>query len=155
MFAAATAVRVVGQTGGLSALFEVSGPARGALSFALVLLAGVGLLTRRESAVDRAVDLAVDGTPLSVVYGLIAFGLLAFAGGYVVTQLGQLTGRAVLLQLSLAALGLAATALAGFGYLILGTWLTQGTALSAAPTTAPAQGRRALSIWVSQVPRIR
>ena len=119
------AVTVVGQTADLSALLGLSGAARGVLSFVLVLAVGGGLLTRREEDVHRAVDLVTEGSPLTVVYGLVAFGLLAFVGAYAITQLGRLTTLAVLLQASLVALGLAAVALGGFGYLVVGTWLTE------------------------------
>ncbi|PSP78830.1 hypothetical protein BRC88_09935 [Halobacteriales archaeon QS_4_69_225] len=95
------------------------------LSFALVLAAGGGLLARREEDVHRAVDLVTEGSPLTVVYGLVAFGLLAFVGTYAITQLGRLTTLAVLLQASLVAFGLAAVVLGGFGYLVVGTWLTE------------------------------
>ena len=118
-------VTVVGQTADLSALLGLSGAARGVLSFVLVLAAGGGLLARREEDVHRAVDLMTEGSPLTVVYGLVAFGLLAFVGTYAVTQLGRLTTLAVLLQVSLVALGLAAVVLGGFGYLVVGTWLTE------------------------------
>lgn len=149
MYVAVTAAGVVGQTADLSALLELSGPARGMLSFALVLLAGVGLLKRRESDVHRAVDIMAEGFPLTMIYGAIAFGLLVFSGSYIITQLGRLTSRAVVFQVSLAVLGLAIVVLGGFGYLVVGTWLTEiegarqplagaviGAGLSAAPWVA-------------------
>lgn len=137
---------VVAQFGGLSALLELSGPARGALSFALVLLVGVGLLIRREAAVDRAVDLAADGSPLAVVYGLIAFGLLGFVAGYLLTQTAEFAPEPGLIQAILVLAGLAAVVLGGFGYAVVGVWITDiegarrpwpgavlGAALSAVP----------------------
>lgn len=124
MFPGVTAPPVVGQ-GGLSTLLELSGPARGALCFVFVLLVGVGLLTWRAPTVDRAVDLTVDGTPLAVIYGVVAFGLLTFVGGYVFTQLARVAPSAAVLQAALAGVGLGAVALGGFGYLVLGTWITE------------------------------
>jgi hypothetical protein len=120
-----TTASVVAGAADLSALLDLSGPARGAISFVLVLLVGVGLLVRREAAVDRAVDLARDGSPLAVVYGVIAFGLLAFVGGYVLTQAVELAPGTVVPQVLLVLVGLAAVVLAGFGYTVLGTWLTE------------------------------
>lgn len=146
MFAAVTAAWVVGQSADLSTLLELSGPAYGVLSFALVGLAAVGFLARRESDVHRAVDLMREGSPLTVVYGVIAFGLLAFVGGYLISQLGRVTTRAAVFQLILVGVGLAAVVLAGFGYLVVGTWLTElgggrrpwsGAAIGAGLSAAP------------------
>lgn len=120
-----TVAPVVAGATDLSALLELSGPARGTLSFVIVLLVGVGLLARREAAVERAVDLTVDGSPLAVVYGIIAFGLLAFVGGYALTQAVELAPGTVVPQVLLALVGLAAVVLGGFGYAVLGTWLTE------------------------------
>lgn len=142
----ATIAPLVGQAGGLGVLLDLPGPALGALSFALVLLVGTGLLIWRPGAVDRAVDLTVEGTPLSIIYGVIAFGMVAFVGGYLITQLGQVATSAALLQVSVGLVGLAAVALGGFGYAVFGTWLTQvegdrrpwpGVALGAALSAAP------------------
>lgn len=137
---------IVAQFGNLSTLLELSGPARGALSFALVLLVGVGLLIRREAAVDRAVDLAADGSPLAVVYGLIAFGLLGFVAGYLLTQTAEFAPGTDLITVILVLAVLAAVALGGFGYAVVGVWITDiegerrpwpgavlGAALSAVP----------------------
>jgi hypothetical protein len=123
--AVVTAVGVVGQTGELSPLYDVPAPVRAAISFVLVLAVGAGLLCFRERAVHRAVDLTIKGTPLAVVYGGIAFGLLAFVGGYAIAQMGRVTTDLVFLRASLVALGLAGVALGGFGYLVGGIWVTE------------------------------
>jgi hypothetical protein len=155
-----TVAPVVGQAGGLGMLLDLSGPALAAGSFVLVLLVGVGLLSGRPEAVERAVDLTVDGTPLAVIYGIVAFGLLAFVGGYVFTQAARLAPSASVLQGALGILGLAAVVLGGFGYAVLGTWLTQvegsrrpwpgvvlGAILSAIPwVVLPALG--AALVWI-------
>jgi hypothetical protein len=150
------------QVGDPSALFGLSGPVLSALSFVSVLAVGVVLLRWRGPLVDRAVDRVVDGSPVAVVYGFMAFGLVAFAAGYLTTQVptfapapGPVRTAGSLLS------AVALVALAGFGYLVLGTYLTQleggrrpwpgvvvGAALSAVPWTV-LPTLPALAVWVA------
>ena len=116
---------VVGQTAELSTLLELSGPVYGLLSVVLVGLTAAGLVARREADVHRAVDLMREGSPLAVLYGVIAFGLVAFVGGYIISQLGRVTTRAAVFQFVLVLAAFAAVVLSGFGYLVVGTWLTE------------------------------
>lgn len=125
MYAAVTAVGVVGQTTDLSALLDLSGPVYGLLSSALVGLTAAGFLARREADVHRAVDLLREGSPIMIVYGVLAFGLVAFIGGYLISQLGRVTTSAALFRPIVLLFCFAAVVLAGFGYLVVGTWLTE------------------------------
>jgi hypothetical protein len=107
-------------------LAGLPGPARGALSFAVVLVVGVGLLSLRPATVERAVDRAAEGSPLAVVYGVVAFGLVALVGSYGLSQGARVGVDAATLRLvGTLVVGLALSALGAFGYLVVGTLLTQ------------------------------
>ena len=108
------------------AFVDLSGPARAAVSFVLVALFGAALLSVRGPAVDRAVDRTVEGSPVAVFYGLLAFGLFGFVAGYLLTQALSLgLGGPVLRWVGTAVVGAGALTLAGFGYTVVGTWLTE------------------------------
>lgn len=95
---------------------------RAAASFTLVLVFGGVLPYRHGDYVDRAVDASLDRPRSAVVYGLMSFGLVVFAGGYASSQLARLSG---LLAAALGLAGLAALVLAGFGFLVVGTLVTE------------------------------
>lgn len=88
-------------------------------------LFGAGLLARRGATVERAVSRAVGGSPVGFVYGVLAFVLVAFVGGYVVSQAARVgLGGTVLLSAVTVLLGGATLTLAGLGYTVVGTRLT-------------------------------
>lgn len=120
------AVGVVAQIGDLSAIFGLSGEIYAVLSFLAVLASGVALLVARGEFVERAVDRVVDGSALSVLYGVIPFLLVAFAGGYALSQFARAgVGGPLLAQgwsLLVAAIGVG---FVGLGYLVGGTYLTE------------------------------
>lgn len=144
-----------------SALFELSGPAYAAASFAVLLAAAATFLARREAAVDRAVDHAVGGSPLAVVYGVIPFGAVAFVGGYVLSESARVgVATRLLVVVLMIAVVVATTAFAGLGYLIVGAYVTElegrrrlrtgavvGAAIGAVPWIALPPGP-ALAVWV-------
>lgn len=94
-------------------------------SFALVLLFGGVLLYRDEGFLERSVDASLERPWVAVIYGLMAFGFLLFAGGYASSQLARLgsTGG-TLSMVALGVAGVAALVLAALGYLVLGTLIT-------------------------------
>jgi len=120
------AVGVVAQIGDLSALFGLSGRIYAGLSFLVVLASGGVLLVTRDEFVERAVDRVVDGSPLSILYGVIPFLLVAFAGGYALNQFARAGVGGPLLargwSLLVAAVGVG---FVGLGYLVTGTYLTE------------------------------
>jgi hypothetical protein len=149
------------QIGDPSALLELAGPAYAVLSFLAILVAGVGLLIRREPGVDLAVDRAIRGLPLAAVYGIIPFAAVVFVGGYIISQ-GARVGVAnrLLVQTPGVLVVVATVVLAGLGYLVVGVFLTElegnrrlwtgavvGATLSAIPWVllplAPA-----LAVWI-------
>jgi len=115
---------VAGQPVDPTVLAEASGAVRAAASFAAVLLVGGGLLARYGGFVDRSVDASLERPRVAVVYGVMAFGLVAFVGGYAISQLGRLDVGASLPAVGLAVTGLAVLVLAGLGFLVVGTLIT-------------------------------
>jgi hypothetical protein len=108
---------------GLGAL---SAPVQSALSFAVVLLVGAALLRWRGPTVDRAVDRTAEGSPVAVVYGLVAFALVALVAAYGLSQLARVgAGGAVLRTAGGLVGGTALVTLSAYGYLVLGVYLTE------------------------------
>lgn len=103
-------------------LAEASGAVRAAASFALVLLFGGVLLYRYRGFVDRSTDASFERPRVAVVYGLMAFGLVAFGGVYVFSQLARLGGTVSLVGLG--AMALVALTLASLGFAVVGTLIT-------------------------------
>lgn len=109
-----------------SVLVDLSGPVRAALSFLLVLTASVALLIRREGTVDQAIDRMAEGSPVAIVYGLMPFGLVVFLVGYLFSQIGRIgTGSQVIQSGGMLIASIAVSMLVGFGYLVVGAYLTQ------------------------------
>lgn len=101
------------------------GPTAAAVSFALVMSAGVALLTWRAPVVDRAVDRTADASPLTPLYGLAAFGLVVVVGALLVSQAATVGLGGPALRLGGTVLVAAAVVcLAAFGYLVVGTSIT-------------------------------
>jgi hypothetical protein len=106
-------------------LTELSGVARAAGSFGLLLLSGGLVLARDDRFVDGAVEVSMTRPHVSVVYGCMAYGFVVFVGGLGLTQLGQLGVSAPPVLLAAAALvSVAVVFLSGLGYAVVGAWLT-------------------------------
>jgi hypothetical protein len=111
---------------GPSVVADAPPSARAVASFVLVLLAGGLLLTRYGGFVDRSVDSSKERLLVSVVYGGIAYGLVAFACVYAYSQLARLgVGGAVLSTVAVGAVGAILVAMAGLGFVVVGTLLTE------------------------------
>jgi hypothetical protein len=99
---------------------------RAIASFALVLLFGGALLVRDDGFVDRSVDALKERPLASVVYGGIAYGLVGFGCAYGISQLARLGGgSAVVLIVGTAIAGIVLLTLAGLGFVVVGTLLTE------------------------------
>ena len=123
-----TASAVVAVTGSIGPSTAIDAPAsvRAVVSFVLVLAFGGVLLSRYEGFVDRSIDASRDRLLVSVVYGAVAYGLVGFVSLYGYTQLVRLgVGGAVLSVVSLAVGVGAVFTLAGLGFLVVGTLVTE------------------------------
>ncbi|WP_143114373.1 hypothetical protein [Halopenitus persicus] len=108
------------------ALVDPSSPVvRAVGSFLLVAAFGGGILVRRRDLLEQAIADTMARPAVAVLYGLVAYGLVAFAGLYandLLTRLG-LAGppvgylAAVVLVVGLSLLG-------GLGFLVVGTIVT-------------------------------
>ena len=105
-------------------LLEASGALLAAASFVLVLLLGGGLLYRYGEFVDRSVDASMDRPYVAVLYGVMAFGLVVFVGGYAVSQLARVGLGGTGLVVVVGAAGLVGLVLAALGFLVLGILIT-------------------------------
>ena len=94
-------------------------------SFLLVLPFGGFVLLRYGSLLDRSVDASMSSPFVSTVYGVIAHLAIIFAAGVFSTQLANAgVGQEALTIGSTAVLGAVLLGLAGFGFAVVGTWLT-------------------------------
>jgi hypothetical protein len=111
---------------GPSTVVDASPSVRAVASFVLVMLAGGLLLARYGGFVDRSVDSSKERLLLSVVYGAIAYGLVAFGCAYAYSQLVRLgVGGTALSTVAVVAVGLLVLGMAGLGFVVVGTLLTE------------------------------
>jgi hypothetical protein len=138
-----------------------SGPLRAAASFALVLAFGGLVLYRWGGLVDRSIDALVDRPKIAVLYGLVAYLIVLAVGFYGLSQLGRVgVASTPVGSAGFLGIGAAVMLLTGFGFLVVGTLLTDlrgrrrpdhglviGAALSAVGwLVLPLVG--ALAVWV-------
>jgi hypothetical protein len=108
------------QTLGPSALVDVPAPVRAAVAFVLTVAFGGAVIYRYGGRIDGAVDASMTSPLLSVVYGIVAYGLVGAAVLYVYSQLVLLGVESVVLTVAAAAVLLS---LGGLGFVVIGTWL--------------------------------
>ncbi|WP_096389821.1 hypothetical protein [Halopenitus persicus] len=109
-----------------SGLIDPSSPVvRAVGSFLLVAAFGGGILVRRRDLLDRAIADTMARPAVAALYGLVAYGLVAFAGLYandLLTRIG-LAGPPVG-YLAPVVLGVGLSLLGGLGFLVVGTIVT-------------------------------
>jgi hypothetical protein len=108
-----------------AAIVDSSRPVRAAVSFLVVILIGGALQARLGGLLDRAVDDVVDRPRVAVIYGVVAYGTLAFVGFYlnnVLVQAGLLDSPLAFVALILVVVGV--LVLSSFGFLVIGTVAT-------------------------------
>lgn len=105
-----------------STVASVSPLVRVAGSFVLVLLFGGVLVSLAEEEVDHAVDISMASPLKSTAYGVVAQVVVVFFGFYAVSQLARIGGQAV--DIATVTVGVLLLSLAGFGFTVVGTWLT-------------------------------
>jgi len=91
-------------------------------SFVLVALFGVAVLSWSRRFVEGSVEASMDQPHVSVVYGLIAYGLVAFLGFLLLMQLSfvGLTDSSLVYAAG-GLVGVGMLVLAGLGYAVLGS----------------------------------
>lgn len=98
---------------------------RAAASFLLTVVFGGAVIYRYGGRIDGAVDASMDRPLTSTLYGLMAYGLLLFATGYLFSQLAGagLESRIVWIAFA-AAFGAVVFSLCGYGFVVVGAWAT-------------------------------
>ncbi len=110
---------------GPDVLAEAPPPLRAGVGFLLVLGAGAALLYRYEAFIDRATDACLEKPLQAVIYGVMAHGGVVFVGGYLLSQLARIGAGSVLVAIAAStAVGLGLLALAGLGFTVVGTGIT-------------------------------
>ncbi len=101
-----------------------SPPTRAMIAFLASTLAGGAVLYQYGNRVDDAVEASTSNPPVSVLYGVMAYGLVAFFGAYGFSQFARL-GVAAAAVVTISGLVLAGIllSLGGVGYAVLGSWL--------------------------------
>lgn len=109
----------------LSTFLGASAEWRAAASFLLTVVFGGAVIYRYGGRIDGAVDASMDRPLVSTLYGLMAYGLLLFATGYLFSQLAGagLESRVVWVAFA-AAFGAVVFSLCGYGFVIVGAWVT-------------------------------
>jgi hypothetical protein len=119
-------VDITAQIGDPSALLGLPTPYYAGFSFLVILAAAVGLLVSRETIVEEAIDRAIEGSAVGTVYGVIPFALVAFVGGYVLSQAARVGAGGPILVYGIGVLvSIGLVVLAGLGYLVVGSYITE------------------------------
>lgn len=115
---------VVGQLEPAAAT-DLSKPLRGLVSFCLVLGSGAVVLQRRQDYVNEAISAISDSPATAVLYGIAGYAILGLVGLYGATTLASLSVvGGVLVRLGVIASSVLVLGLTGFGFLVVGTLLT-------------------------------
>lgn len=105
---------------------DAPAPVRAVGSFLLTVLFGGAVIYRHGGRIEEAVDASMARPLLSVVYGLIAYGLVGFFGVYAYSQLARIgVGTTALSLVAVVVLGGLLFSLGGLGFVVVGAWLTE------------------------------
>jgi hypothetical protein len=108
-----------------SSLLDLSPTALAALAFLATVVFGGGVVYAAGGRVDRAVESSMTNPFVSVLYGVVAFGLVVFLVGYAYSQLARLgVGRNVFATLTVLLIGVLVLVLSGVGFAVVGVWLS-------------------------------
>lgn len=100
-----------------------SAPTRAMIAFLASTLVGGFVLYQYGDRVDVAVKASTANPPVSVIYGVMAYGLVAFFGAYGFSQFARIgIGATTVAAISGIVLLLILLGLGGIGYAILGSW---------------------------------
>lgn len=107
------------------AVLDVPPLVRAVASFLVVLLVGGAIIYQYGGRLDAAVDATTDEPVSSVLYGVVAIGVAVFLVGYAFSQLSTLGATALVFTLSVVILGGILSVLGGFGFVVVGLWVTR------------------------------
>jgi hypothetical protein len=111
---------------GPSALTGTPTEIRAGVCFLLTVAFGGAVIYRYGSRLDGFVDASMSSPLLSALYGVMAYGIVAFMTGYAYSQLSQLLVGSPLLPLVVGAVFAAfVLALGGLGFVVVGAWLAR------------------------------
>lgn len=97
-----------------------------AVSFLLTVLFGGAVIYRYGRRIDGGVDAWMASPHVSVLYGLMAYGIVVFLVAYAYNQLSRFgVGTTVLTVLGAVLLGIVLLSLGGLGFVVVGTWVTK------------------------------
>lgn len=109
-----------------SVVVEAPASVRAVAAFLLTVLFGGAVLYRYGGRIDAAVDASRSSPLHSVVYGLIAYGLVGFFVVYAYSQLVRVgVGTDVITAVAVVVLGGLLFSLGGLGFVVVGAWLTK------------------------------
>ncbi|WP_327053924.1 hypothetical protein [Halomicrococcus gelatinilyticus] len=106
---------------GPSVVVDAPGRVRAAASFLLVVAFGGVLLYQYDSVVDRSVEAFLERPLAAAVYGVLAYALVGFLGTYAYSQMARIGVDVATVS---AVVGGVVLALAGFGFVVVGTTVT-------------------------------
>jgi hypothetical protein len=103
---------------------DAPAPVRAAVAVVLTVAVGGGVIYRYGGRIDLAVDASMARPLLSVVYGLIAFGLVTFFIVYAYSQVVRVgVGTTIVTLVAGVVLGGVLLGLASLGFVVVGAWL--------------------------------
>jgi hypothetical protein len=109
-----------------AAVVEAPASVRAAVVFVLTVAFGGAVIYRYGGRLDAAVEASMRSPIRSVVYGLIAYGLVGFFLAYGYTQLLRVgVGTTAITVVAVAVLGSFLFGLGGLGFAVVGLWFTR------------------------------
>jgi hypothetical protein len=100
-------------------------PVLASASLLLTVLFGGGALYRYGGRIDGAADASMASPLVSVVYGVMAYGLVGFLTAYAFDQLLRLGGGSVVATVLTTVFALAVFSLSGLGFAVVGVWVAR------------------------------
>lgn len=109
-----------------SVVLDVPASVRAAAVFVLTVAFGGAVIYRYGGRLDAAVETSMSSPLLSVVYGLIAYGLVGFFTAYAYTQVIRIgVGTTLVTAVAVVVLGGFLLSLGGLGFVVVGHWLAE------------------------------
>jgi len=111
---------------GLGSIVDAPPAVRALAAFLLSTLFGGAVLYRYGNRLPAAVDTSMSNPLVSLVYGFVAYGLVAFFAGYAYSQIARIGVSSPIVGLVLTGvLGILLFALGGIGFAVVGGWVAE------------------------------